>query len=334
MSNSQDIIIPRPGDANTKPQTPILGPTEEEFTSTFGSLLPPAQYLETANGKVAYYIYSPTKPSSPTDQTKPTTPTTPTSRILFLHGVQTPSLGLQPLAKSLHCLFPTSEFILLDLYGHGLSSTPLVPHTPSLFHDLIDNLLTHLSWPCCHILGYSFGGATATSYIASSAARAKKVQSLTLIAPAGLWKPIPFSPKKFSSPEYTEARTYILQLLEGGPLIIPNDWEARMQKGQIVAEKIREWQMHHHPGHTASVIAIVRDGGIMGQEDVFAKAVDSNVPILAVLGESDDVVLEADLKAVGVEDVVIVKGAGHAVVREKVGEVCAAVRGFWEKLEV
>ncbi|KEQ94846.1 hypothetical protein AUEXF2481DRAFT_262176 [Aureobasidium subglaciale EXF-2481] len=322
MSSSQEIIIPRPGDTNTKPQAPIPGSTEEEFTSTFGSLLPPAQYLEAANGKVAYYTYSPAQPSSPT------------SRILFLHGVQTPSLGLQPLAESLHSIFPTTEFVLLDLYGHGLSSTPLIPHTPSLFHGLIDDLLTHLSWPHCHVLGYSFGAATAISYISSSPTRCAKVKSLTLIAPAGLWKPQPFFPQKFESGDYAESRDYILNLLEGGALIVPSDWSTRVQKGEIVAEKIREWQMHHHPGHTASVIAIVRDGGVMGQEDAFIFAVNSKVPISAVLGESDDVVLEADLRAVGVGNVVIVKGAGHAVVRENVGEVCAAVRGFWGDLGV
>ncbi|KAI5194636.1 alpha/beta-hydrolase [Aureobasidium subglaciale] len=326
MSTTQEIIIPRPGETTTKPQAPIPGPAEEHFTSTFGSLLPSAKYVSTTHGDVAYYTYSPTNPSSPTNPTKPT------SHILFLHGVQTPALGLQPLAISLHSAFPFAEFVLVDLYGHGLSSTPVVPHTPSLFHGLIDELLNHLHWSSCHILGYSFGGATAISYVASSAARAKKVQSLALIAPAGLWNPSPFSPKQFSSPDYAEARDYVLELLEGGPLIVPGDWKDRVQRGEVVAEKIREWQMANHPGHTASVISIVRDGGVMGQEAAYTAAVESGAPILAVLGETDDVVFEKDLRTLGVEKVVVVQGVGHAVVRQKVPEVSAAVRKFWESL--
>jgi pimeloyl-ACP methyl ester carboxylesterase len=266
----------------------------------------------------------------------PTTPNQPAitspSRVLFLHGVQTPALGLKPLASTLHTSFPTAEFVLVDLWGHGLSSTPVFPHSPSLFHFAIDELLSALEWESCHLIGYSFGGSTAMSFIASSPQRAKKIDSVSLVAPAGLWKAEVLDTTKLYSNDFEVAKQHMLELLEGGPLVVPDDWEARISRGEIVAEKIREWQIQFHAGHTASVIAIVRDGGIIEQEEVFEAAVKTEIPIIAVLGETDDVVFEKDLKAIGLDNVVVVKGVGHGVVRQEVGQVANYIGHFWKQL--
>jgi len=220
--------------------------------------------------------------------------------------------------------------VLLDLYGHGLSATPLIPHTPSLFHDLIDQVLDNLKWPSCHLLGYSFGGATSMGYISSSSSRAARVISVSLVAPAGLWKPASLDKSRFEAADYGIAKSYILELLEGGPLIVPSDFASRIARGEIVAERIREWQMVNHKGHTASVIAIVRDAGVLARPEMYKKAVATGMPIIAVLGATDDVVYEEDLNEVGVGNVHVVEGAGHAVVREKVREVAAHIERFWK----
>jgi pimeloyl-ACP methyl ester carboxylesterase len=303
MSIIKELLLPRPGAETSSPVDSISGPSEDLFTKTFGNHLPPAKYISTAYGQIAYYTYSPTQSDHPT--------TTSPSRVLFLHGVQTPALGLQPLASTLHTSFPHAEFVLVDLWGHGLSSTPIVPHSPSLFHFAIDELLSALEWESCHLVGYSFGGSTAVSYIASSPQRAKKI---------------------LYSDDFDVAKTHMLELLEGGPLVVPGDWEARIARGEIVAEKVREWQMQHHAGHTASIIAIVRDAGIMGQEEVFRAAVKTETPIIAVLGEIDDVVFEKDLKAIGLDNVVVVKGVGHGVVRQEVTQVAKIIEAFWSGL--
>ncbi|KAI4849407.1 alpha/beta-hydrolase [Aureobasidium sp. EXF-8845] len=324
MSKSQELLLPRPGAEISSPVDSIPGPSEVSFTETFGYHLPPANYISTAYGQIAYYTYSPTQSTQPA-KTSP-------AQVLFLHGVQTPALGLHPLASSLHTSFPSAEFVLVDLWGHGLSSTPIAPHSPSLFHSLIDIVLESLDWSSCHLAGYSFGGSTAISYIASSPRRAEKIDSVSLVAPAGLWEAEILDATKLYSDDFKVAKTHVVELLEGGPLVVPVDWEARISKGEIVAEKVREWQMQHHSGHTASVIAIVRDGGIMGQEKVFRAAAKTAIPIIAVLGETDDVVFEKDLRKVGVENVVVVKGVGHGVVRQEVGQVAEYVGQFWKQL--
>ncbi|KAI4726497.1 alpha/beta-hydrolase [Aureobasidium sp. EXF-10728] len=322
MPSTQNTTIPRPGAETPEPVTSIPGPSEESFTNTFGRLLPSANYLSTAYGKIAYYTYAPSSG-----------PTTYPERVLFIHGVQTPALGLQPLASTLHTKFPSSTFVLCDLWGHGLSSTPLVPHAPSLFHWLIDSLLEHLDWDSCHLIGYSFGGSTAISYIASSDQRAKRITSTSLIAPAGLWRSDSMNENKLNSTDFSVAKEHVLELLEGGPLVVPQDWQERVAKGEIVAEKVREWQMEHHAGHTASVVAIVRDGGVFGLQDTYAAAAKTGVPVIAILGETDDVVYEKDLRAAGIDNVVVVQGAGHAVVRQKVSEVAKQIEGFWTGLQ-
>jgi pimeloyl-ACP methyl ester carboxylesterase len=326
MSTVQGLLLPRPGAETSVPVDSIPGPSEYLFTQTFGHHLPLAKYISTAYGEIAYYTYSPPSQAIKPDQATTTSP----SRVLFLHGVQTPALGLQPLASTLHTSFPNAEFVLVDLWGHGLSSTPIAAHKPSLFHLLIDSVLETLDWESCHLVGYSFGGSTAISYIASSAPRAKKVESVVLVAPAGLWKAEGLDEVSLYSVEFDVAKIRMLELLEGGPLVVPPDWEARISRGEIVAEKLREWQMQVHAGHTASVIGIVRDGGIMGQEEVFRAGVETQIPTIAVLGETDDVVFEKDLKAIGLDNVVVVKGVGHGVVRQEVGEVAKIITTFWK----
>jgi pimeloyl-ACP methyl ester carboxylesterase len=324
MATTQDFLLPRPGAEIPLSVDSIPGPSEDLFTETFGHHLPPAKYISTAYGKIAYYTYAPTIQQ---DQS-----TKSPSRVLFLHGVQTPALGLHPLASTLHTSFLTAEFVLVDLWGHGLSSTPVAAHTPSLFHSLIDSVLDTLEWGSCHLIGYSFGGSTAISYIASSPQRARKIESVALIAPAGLWKAGSLDATKLYNTDFFIAKGHVLDLLEGGPLIVPSDWQSRIARGEIVAEKVREWQMQNHQGHTASVIGIVRDGGVMGQEEVFRAAVENKIPMMAVLGETDDVVFEKDLRGVGVEDVVVVRGVGHGVVRQEVGEVVKHIGKFWKGL--
>jgi len=325
MAATYNTPLPRPGDMIPSPVDSIPAPSEESFTQTFGHHLPSATYLSTSQGGIAYYTLPPaTTPYSP-DTSSP-------SRVLLLHGVQTPALGLVPLASSLRTSFPAAELVLVDLWGHGLSSTPVAAHSPSLFHSLIDAVLTELQWTSCHLLGYSFGGSLATSYIASSASRAAKISSVSLVAPAGLWRAADLDEQRLHSPNFEVAKTHVLELLEGGPLVVPEDWASRIANGEIVAEKVREWQIQNLEGHMASVIAIVRDGGVFGQEEIYRQATKTGVPIIAVLGEKDDVVFEKDLKEVGVENVKVVKGVGHAVVRQEAAVVAKHIEEFWKGL--
>ncbi|RSL51927.1 hypothetical protein CEP54_011145 [Fusarium duplospermum] len=321
--NQDELVLPRPGGAVGSPQPPISGPSEEAFTKTFGALLPPAKFLSTATGKAAYYELLPSSPRS--DSITP-------SRVLLIHGVQTPALGMLPLARELQTSFPNAHLVLVDLWGHGLSDTPIVPHEAALFHQLLDDLLDHLDWSSAHLVGYSFGGSLTAGYVAS---RPSQVQSFTLVAPAGLLRFAEFSAEEkgyLRGCDEAAAKKWVVEWLEGGELIVPVDWEKRVEKGEVVSEAVREWQMREHPGHTASVVAIVRDGGVMDKHSEFTKAASTGTPVLAVLGELDSLCTEQQLNEHGISNIIVVPQVGHSVVRDRAREVGREIRMLWASL--
>lgn len=320
------IVLPRPGTAKPKDTPePIPAPPEASFVAAFGQVLPPASYLDTPDGRAAYYSLPPSSPSNETS---------PISRVLFVHGVQTPAIGLQPLASALSSRFPHAHLVLIDLWGHGLTATPVAAHDASLFHALLEALMVHLGWKDAHLVGFSFGAATTASF---TAARPERVASATLVAPAGFIRKAQFDEEQRSylrgGEELEEkAREWVFEFLEGGQLVVPSDWEERVARGEVVAEAVRDWQVKHHAGHVASVVAIFRDGGVLDTGDEFAKAVETGRKHLCVLGELDDLSSVEDFHGVGIKNVAVVPGAGHAVVRSNVSEVARSVEEFWKQL--
>ncbi|KAK9319272.1 Alpha/Beta hydrolase protein [Lipomyces orientalis] len=327
MSNAS-IVLPRPGTAkSTDALRSIQAPSEAAFVATFGNLLPQALYLPTPNGRVAYYELPPSSPA-PTDRTRPI------SRVLFVHGVQTPAIGLQPLASALSSRFPYVQCVLVDLWGHGLTDTPFVAHDPALFHALLEALMVQLGWEDAHFVGYSFGGSTTATF---AAAHPERVASMVLVAPAGLIRATQFDELQRSYLHGGEgleerARAWILELLEGGQLIVPSDWKERVGRGEVVAEAVRDWQMREHAGHMASVVGIVRDGGVLDKHAEFAEAAKKGIKGLCILGELDDLCSVQDLHNVGMRNVAVVPQVGHGVVRERVPEVVQLIEEFWNKL--
>ncbi|KAJ4288393.1 hypothetical protein N0V90_011628 [Kalmusia sp. IMI 367209] len=322
---SKEFVLPRPGDAGSASAPPVAGPPELAFTETFGPLLPPAKYLNTTNGKAAYYELLPLLPKSNSSQIP--------DRVLLIHGVQTPALGLLPLARALQESSPQAHFVLFDLWGHGLSDTPIKPHEPGLFHQLIDALLDQLKWPSAHLIGFSFGGALTPEYVVS---RSSRVQSYTLVAPAGLMRSSILSPEEQGhirgGVDETATRKWVHNWLNGGELNIPTDWEERVTKGEVVAPALRGWQLQEHAGHAASVVGIVRDGGVFDSHAIFSEAARTGIPSFAILGGLDDICTAQDLNDVGFTDVAVVPQVGHEVVRERVPEVTALIDIFWKRL--
>ena len=317
-SSSAPLVLPRPlkVDGNHF----IAAPSESEFTSQFGSSYPIAQFIKSAYGTTAYYDL-PAKTSSPD---------TVTQRLIFVHGIATPAVGLTPLARKLQDLNPSLHILLYDLWGHGLSQTPLVPHVPALFHSQILHLLGHMKWPSAHVVGYSFGGATATSL---TAYHPEVVESLVIIAPAGLFRSDSLTQEdgllRRGGPGMEEdARDWVLNFIEGGPLIVPKDWKERQNRGELVSEAIRSWERVEHKGHVPSVVAMFRDGGVFDGHDNFRMVLKSGKRTLAVLGELDEFCTVQDIETVGWKTVEVVKGANHGLVRNNVNAIAALLEKF------
>ncbi|KAI1116403.1 alpha/beta-hydrolase [Nemania sp. NC0429] len=296
----------------------IAAPSYESFTSRFGDAFPKPSFLESDLGTTALYELPP--PSG-----------RPNRRVLMLHGLNTPALGLLPLAKQLQALDPDAHVVLFDLWGHGLSSTPLVAHAPHIFHAQILQVLGSVQWPSAHILGYSFGAATLVKFALYNP---RVVSSATLLAPAGLVQKDSFDEDMRdllddSTGREPEAIDRVLSFLEGGPLVVPADWRERSRRGEVVAEALREWELSEHSGYPHSVLSMFREDNVYGCEEYFRRFARLPLRKIAVLGELDGVCSKGQLVDLGFDSVEVVPQRDHGVVRSAPEEVARIVYGMW-----
>lgn len=101
---------------------------------------------------------------------------------LLIHGLTTPSVIFDPLARELAA--QDRRVVAYDLWGRGLSDRPPGAQNAGHFLDQIDALMrsADLTAPL-HVAGYSMGGAIAAAFAARDPTH---VRSLTLIAAAGI----------------------------------------------------------------------------------------------------------------------------------------------------
>lgn len=298
----------------------IAGASLASFTSRFGSAFPEPHYLESDLGRTALYELAP--PSGQAER-----------RVLIVHGAQTPALGMLALAKELQALDSDAHVVLFDLWGHGLSSTPLVAHSPNIFHFQILQVLAYMQWTQAHLLGFSFGGATVVTFALQNP---WAVSSATILAPGGLLRKEAFSQCMIdlledSQGKEAEAADVVLSWLEGGPLVVPEDWQEEVKSGRIVAEALREWELQEHRGYPRSILSMFRDGGVMGAEESFRTFAKLPLRTIAVLAEQDEVCSKDQLAELGFDRVEVVKAQGHAFVRTAPGEVARIIYRFWQR---
>ncbi|KAI0204548.1 alpha/beta-hydrolase [Astrocystis sublimbata] len=296
----------------------IPAPSYESFVSQFGDAFPKPEFLESDLGKTAVYQLPP-----PSGQL--------TRRVLMIHGLNTPALGLLPLAKELQSLDPGAHVVLFDLWGHALSSSPKLPHRAHIFESQIYQVLGFMQWTSAHMLGHSFGGSMLTQFAQRNP---WAVLSATLLAPAGMLSEDLFSDKlrgllKDSTDREAEKIAVVLPFLEGGPLVVPSDWQERVKRGEVVAEALREWELKEHKGYAQSVSSMFREGNVYGCEDYFHRFAQLPLKKLAVLGETDVIIDKNTLLRLGMEDVHVVPRHGHAVVRTAPGDVARIVYEMW-----
>ena len=102
--------------------------------------------------------------------------------LLLVHGLGSAGTAFRPLRPHLEHKFTV---ITVDLPGHG--ETPMIPGRPMDPHSLALNIfeeMSHLGYEQFHLAGNSLGGWIS---LEMTAAHPDRVQSLTGLAPAGLW---------------------------------------------------------------------------------------------------------------------------------------------------
>ena len=316
ISSSFDLALPRR--TSYGGERYIAGPTYETFLAHFGNAFPKPYFLTSDLGVTAVYDLPP-----PSKQTK--------RQVLVVHGANTPALGMLPLARELQAIDADTHVVLFDLWGHGLSSTPLVAHTPQIFHAQMLQILAHIQWNKAHILGFSFGGIVAVTF---AVYYPSVPLSLTLIAPAGLMHKADRGPKMCelldAEGRDPEAIECLFDWLEGG-LVVPDGWEEKMRSGQVVAEALKRFSVDQHRGHQHSVLSIARDGGIFDREEDYRQLTNVPVDKIAVLGDFDEICTKARMEEFGMDQIEVLDKADHELVRTRAAEIAVKVYDFWAK---
>ncbi|KAI0154398.1 alpha/beta-hydrolase [Xylariaceae sp. FL1272] len=298
-------------------QTFIPAPSIASFTSKFGDGYPKPHYLKSDLGTTAVYDIPPRS-----GETR--------RNVLIIHGLNTPALGMWPLAKALQALDPDTRIVLFDLWGHGLSSTPLVAHTPQIFHHQIFQVLCFMKWTSAHFLGFSFGGVTAVKFATDNP---WATASVGILASAGMIPDQMFGQRLLdlledSKGRETEAQEAILDFLEGGELKVPDDWQARNRSGEVVPEAFRQWELDEHKGYPHSVLSMSRNG-IRGGQEAFRTFAQSPVHKIGVVAELDPVCSKEMLENIGWSNVKVVPQSHHGFVRSHAKDVARIVHEFW-----
>ena len=298
--------------------TSIRGPSYETLSSHFGRLFPRPHFLTSDLGTTAVYELSAASGSSK-------------RAVLIVHGLGTPALGLLPFAKELQSLDPDAHVVLFDVWGHGLSSTPLVAHTPHIFHSQMLQVMGYMQWLKVDLIGYSFGASTAVSFALSNP---WMVSSVSVLAPAGLlaWSDFVNEMQDLlqdSGDREQEAITYILDWLEGGPLVMPANWREKLADGEVAGKALREWELNNHAGYPHSVLSIFRNGRVHSSAEMFATFAKLSVEKLGIVGETDPVCSKKQLDDLGFPDVQVIAQEGHGFIRSNARETARIVHCFW-----
>ncbi|KAG0645171.1 Proline iminopeptidase, partial [Hyphodiscus hymeniophilus] len=299
-------------------------PSVSDFDSTFGGYLPPGTSIISSWGVTRYYEFPP--------QLGP-----PKRRIIIIHGGGTCAIGMAPLGFKL--AEAGNHVVIYDIWGHGLSSTPLEAHTPALMHAQLLELLAHLGWGKAHLLGFSIGGCIGATF---TARHPEAVESFVNIAGAGLWRR---SERSWWDGLVLDggwglegmSRRKILNFVHGDNPQVSPDWKERMLKGDVDTEPVEKWEREYHKGHVASLVSLWRCC-CYDQHDDYRKLVSGDVPSLVILAEKDGAFpLEFMRKEFSGLDwkgeIKVVSGATHNVVRSHVKEVVDLVGAFWGSLE-
>ncbi|KAE8442257.1 hypothetical protein EG329_003517 [Mollisiaceae sp. DMI_Dod_QoI] len=309
--------------------THIPPPAVSSFDSafSFSGLLPPGTSLPSSWGTTRFYDFAPASPPS-------------ARRVLIIHGGGTCAIGAAPFARLL--TEAGNHVVIYDLWGHGLSSTPLVAHTPALMHAQIFELLSYLKWDKAHFVGFSVGGNIAATF---AAIHQRVVESVVLVAPGGLWRKsqrswwdaVSMDGYGWWGLEWLRRKRVMTYVIGGYP-VVEEGWKEKMVKGEVDTKPIEKWQLEEHKGWVASVVSLWNHGKVYDQHEAYRKLVGSGMDLLIVLGEKDDVFdpeySKKELEKLGWKgNALVVEGATHQITTTRRKEVAAFCSDFWAHLE-
>lgn len=246
-------------------------------------------------------------------------------QIVCIHGLTSASYVWTGLVKA----FVLMGFRVLtyDLYGRGLSASPIGEQNPVFFRKQLEDLLKDQSVDADSIfVGYSMGGEIAVDFALNNP---NKVQRLILLATAGLGQTLsPFVTLMVKTPFIGDGLMYAF----GGKLFGRST--GAMDAAKIANPNMRPWPIGNRQsqGFLPAVLSSYRHTLSLDQTEAHRAISAADIPVLAIWAEKDTAV---PLSAMGKLAVVnreayqeVVEGADHSLPYSHTNEIVTTIQEF------
>ncbi|QIG47365.1 acetoin dehydrogenase dihydrolipoyllysine-residue acetyltransferase subunit [Nordella sp. HKS 07] len=199
---------------------------------------------------------------------------------------------------------------VIDLPAHGDSEPTVASGRITDIADAVLSLFAALAIEKAHLVGHSLGGAVA---LAIANAAPVRVQSLTLIAPAGLGSEISAAYiDGFLAADRRKAMKEVLAMLFADP---------QGMNAEMVENVLRFKRLDGVPDALAAIAGQLMTDG-MQAIDLRAVLTGSAVPALVIWGEADQIIPVGQSEGLnGNIDVARLAGAGHMPMMEQAAQV-------------
>lgn len=240
-----------------------------------------------------------------------------------VHGLTTPSFVWNGLAPGLGAL--GFRVLVYDLYGRGYSDRPEGPQDSAFFVTQLEDLLDALEIrDDITLIGYSMGGAIATSF---AALYPERLRQLVLIAPAGLGHDI--GPVARLATASGILGHWCMQSVFARSFRRATNAERElpgMPEGFVDLQQAELAYRGFVPAVLRSITGMLSEV----QDEEHADIALARLPVLAIWGDSDTVIPPTSIGRLAqinrTSRQEVIEGAGHSLVYTHSAEVLEAMR--------
>ncbi|KAF9997643.1 hypothetical protein BGZ79_008650 [Entomortierella chlamydospora] len=248
---------------------------------------PGGAYANLTFGETRYYLFGPTDGK----------------KVVFVHGLSSPSPVYDSVAR--YMADHGCRVLLYDLYSRGYSVGPPVDHNPSLYVTQLTELLEHVGWRKCNLVGYS---------LPSDLPWVAKIFLLPYSAEILSKDPI----KNYFSKKNVES---MLSEFKGDvPYCIKQ------------ATEIMRLQFASHQGYPRGLMSTLKVFPLTGLDREFSTCQLHSYPVQAIWGTKDTVIPGTSItklqKLVPRIKVTNVEGATHSIVMTHPTEIIDKLKDF------
>jgi 2-succinyl-6-hydroxy-2,4-cyclohexadiene-1-carboxylate synthase len=218
--------------------------------------------------------------------------------------------------------------IAVDLPGHGMSTSPMIPERYDLnrLSDDLARVMDAIQIESATILGYSMGGRAALRMALN---RPERIDALILESTS------PGIEDDAEREARTRSDNELAEFIEReGVEAFVNRWETLSlwaTQRSLPLETREELRRQRLAGNPAGLAGSLRGAGAGAAESVAMRLKEIGAPSLLIAGELDSkytVIMRAMHQAMSGSRIVIVKDAGHAVHLERPDEFASLVGDF------